>query len=110
MCVCAHLLKAEHSGKLRVGHTKQLRCHRVQHEDARGGQQAADAAAQAAVAFGYVLQGTEWYVEALRRRVALAGGTAAQRDATRRYGLLHLATVSQLVSIRRPLVCCTLAR
>ena len=44
MCARAHLLKAEHSGKLRVGHTKQLRRHRVQHEDAGGGQQAADAA------------------------------------------------------------------
>ena len=42
--VRAHLLKAKHSGKLRVGHTKELRRRRVQHEGAGGWQQAANAA------------------------------------------------------------------
>ena len=52
---------------------------------------AADQAAQMAVAAGEVAAGTMWYVEGLCRRVAQAGGTAQHVEEARTHGLLHFA-------------------
>lgn len=56
--------------------------------------------AGAFVAFGDVLKGTRWYVEALRRQVRLAGGTASQLEAVEGYGPLHLSLHLELHAIQ----------
>eukprot|EP00962_Isochrysis_galbana_P029891 scaffold9641_cov116-Isochrysis_galbana.AAC.2 len=56
--------------------------------------------AGAYVAFGDVLKGTQWYIEALRRQVGLAGGSAAQLDAVDGYGRLHLAVHLEIHAIQ----------
>eukprot|EP00965_Chrysotila_dentata_P217908 6190294-Pleurochrysis_carterae.AAC.1 len=52
------------------------------------------------VAFGGVRKGTIWYIEALRRQVALAGADKEQLAAVSGYGPLHLSVHLELHAIQ----------